>query len=509
MNLSLKWRIQLWHALILGGVLAVLGVGFYYYERAHRLDQIDDQLFNHIFPMVGTLRMREGPGGRRSGPPRDGPRQARENETPTSRPEPIGEWVPRVMNPTGKVQRQRATGDFSHLAPPQRVFEEDWVPLGFYVRAEARGGGGPAFQSSNYPGLEMPSGFGRGYFLRLRDGRFREIYHEAGPFDVLIGTDLTVHQQGLARLKWQIAGGASMLFGFGMLVGSLLVSRAIRPLVEIEQVAGEIAEGELSRRIPSSSRSGAKELQQLTGNLNHAFEQLEALFDRQRRFTADASHELRTPLTALLAQIEHGLKRSRSEEEYARILEVCQRSGSRIRRITEQLIELSRYDSGRAEMDFEEISLEPMLVSLAEELTPYVEGRGHALHTDLVACELSCDPFRLEQVITNFVNNAVQHNERPVTVTLRSRLSDGECVIEVIDNGRGIRAENLDKLFDRFFRESASRTRENGSSNVGLGLAISQAIVKAHGGRVEVLSEPDVETVFRVALPLEGPRVDS
>jgi signal transduction histidine kinase len=347
----------------------------------------------------------------------------------------------------------------------------------------------------------MPSGIGFGYYVRFRGESYRELYHENPTFQVFVGADLTSYYRGLKLLKLKILGGAFSLFLIGVIVGSIFVSRLIRPLDTIEKVSSKIASGKLRERIPVEAGGGARELESLTENLNHTFGKLEESFHRQMRFTADASHELRTPLTALLSQIEYGLKRERQPEEYQKVLEVCQRSSERIQRITKQLIELSRYDSGRVEMDYEEVSLEPLMIALAEELEPYVRSLGHQLHTEIMPGDLICDPFRIDQVITNLINNAVQHNDQPINITLRAEIKGDECWIEVVDTGKGILKENLESVFGRFFQESASRANENGRANVGLGLAISEAIVKEHGGRIEVESSPGVRASFRIVLP--------
>ena len=514
MRLSLKWKIQLWHALILACVLGVLGFGFYFYEKGQRIAKIDAQLNASIHPLKGPLvkfaDSRESfhgghPPHRKSPRDQNPGRKKRENDvthSPLSPNQDTEGWL-RVTSDSNKTKpRMSGKSRGNDQTGPHRKFEQDLVPKGFYGMASRRDSEIASYRSSNFPEIDIPESIGNGSFVRWRDANFREVYHEQNQFQILVGYDVRIISDSLHLLKLQLLGGLFAVFGFAILVGHFLVSRAIKPLSGIEAAAAKIAQGQLSERVPKIPESGATELKNLSSNLNETFTQLENSFQRQTRFTADASHELRTPLTALLAQIEHGLKRSRSAEEYANILEVCKRSSTRIRRITEQLIELSRYDSGRVEMETEEVLLEPMMISLAEELTPYIYEHGHELQTEITSGEFTCDPFRLEQVITNLINNAIQHNEKPTTITLRARLEVDQCVIEVSDTGIGIQPENIDKLFSRFFQESASRTKVLNHTNVGLGLSISEAIVKAHGGKIKVTSEPNINTTFRITLPL-------
>jgi len=495
MSLSLKWRIQLWYALILLGVLVVLGTGFYFYEKDHRLGAIDRELDQHVHALFSPL----SPLGRNRAVQFPKGSEGGSRITPAELSEG---WTRRESK---TPEKQAATKPVGSRPPDYRYtsFERRYVPLGYYGRIERKDKTDLEFRSSNFPQIDFPAESTPGFFLRVRDGRYRELYHENPIFRVITGYDLSGFRADLRTLKLQLIGGLAGIFALALTVGYFIISRSLRHLNAIESTAGKIANAELAERIPDTTARDAPELVTLTHNLNHTFTQLESLFQRQIRFTADASHELRTPLTALLAQLEHGLKRPRTGEEYARILEVSLRSTNRVRRITEQLIELSRYDSGHVKMEFETLSLEALLTSLAEELEPYVCETGGSLRTELAPGSIECDPFRLEQVITNLVNNALQHNQRPVEVEIRNRFQNGNGVIEVIDNGKGIQPGNIDQVFDRFFQESRSRSKENGDEHVGLGLAISASIIKAHGGSIEVRSEPGVETMFTIRIPRE------
>lgn len=534
---SLKWRIQFWHALILGLVLCLLSTGFYHYEKQRRMAEIDQLLDQEIAPFMGlnsprriALNNRLGSSLRSAGRPANSLVPSPENsdrpmrDPEMDRPLQEDEFRPRLMElgrpqlgspsldgepiPEGWDLRKTpltfiAGGEgFGTPGPDINYFESKLIPKGFYARVIHPRTGEELYQSDNFPDIEIPPNRQPRYLVRIRDGRYRELHHANRFISILIGCDLTGYYDSLNTLKLQIGGAALVIFILGVGVGYLLVSHALSPLKQIQKTAGEIADGNLAARVPGNVPGRSRELSELAADLNETFSRLESLFQRQMRFTADASHELRTPLTVLMAQLELGLKRPRSMEEYQKTLQICLRSGERIRRITRHLIELSRYDSGRVKMDWQRMPLHILLRDLAEELEPYLKQHGSHLVTKLDSGEIECDPFRLEQVINNLVNNALQHNERPITVTLHLHFENDHAVIEVMDDGKGIQPENLDRLFDRFFQENPAHAKNRTEENVGLGLAISQAIVLAHGGTLTANSIPGERTVFRILLPM-------
>ncbi|MEM1221828.1 MAG: ATP-binding protein [Verrucomicrobiota bacterium] len=494
MSLSLKWQIQFWYAFIILALLSLLGVGFYRYEKSHRIDAVDEQLVRFIPVLLG-------PGGTRGSPQGRAPRNsAHTRATDTANPVPDG-WTRR--NPGSAFAMPGIPKFVSKLHENRfEFFDEQIVPLGFYARMDFKVGHREDFISTNFPEIEIPDAHYTGQLSRTRDGRYREFLHEVPGMRAVIGYDMEMLSAELSLLKNQIAGSIAGLFALSIAVGYLLVSRSIRPLKEITTTTHDIASAKLDARIPESRTTDASELKTLTADLNDAFAQLEVLFERQKRFTADASHELRTPLATLLSQIEHGLKRPRTIEEHTKILEVCERSTGRINGIIEQLLELARYDADNVQINRQFVNVDTMLQALAEELTPSVEKNGSRLLVDLVACEVECDPFLIEQVVINFVNNAIQHNSEPVVIDIRCRKTNKSVIIEVVDHGKGISPENIEKLFDRFFQEDRSRTQKGQKCNVGLGLSISQAIIQAHGGSIHVQSQPQVETVFSIQLSM-------
>ncbi len=493
--ISLKWKIQAWHTAILALVLAVLGVGFYFNEREHRLTELDFTLDQQIHPLVQNSKVLRGL------VPPPGERKDIRRQSPSDLPDPPGGWViDRDSFAPGHVPRSREEGIRGRRSPFEAV-ERHFANLGFYCILWDTHTGELIYRSEHAPEMEPPLVFDDGYMRRIRDGRYREVFHSNPSARIVVGIDLSSVYAELHQLKWQIAGVLSAIFLLCLGIGYALVAHSIAPLKVIQEAADAIAKGKLKDRIPPETGGNTTELVHLTEDLNETFTHLEDLFQRQIRFTADASHELRTPLTALVGHLKLGLNRKRSVEEHEDILQTCERAATRIQRITDDLLELSRYDSGSFQLDQEPMALDQLLACLAEDLQPVLSQHGSTLETDLQKVKVLCDPFRIEQVVTNLINNALQHNPEPIVITLRTRVEADGARIEVADNGKGIQPENLDKLFDRFFQESASRSKRGRHLNVGLGLAISQAIVQAHGGTIQARSQPGVETVFEIRLP--------
>ncbi|GAA5494997.1 sensor histidine kinase RcsC [Rubritalea halochordaticola] len=493
--LSLKWKIQLWYAALLALILTALSYGYYWNESRHRLNEFDDALDKFIHPIIAEL------GGRPHRHPRD--RNGHPDELPPMFAHHENEvdvegWEAANFNQiTFDVVKLRSEKGETIL---DRL-EERFSDYGFYGLVWGKNSQVLTGKSSLAPDIEAPSIPEGGYWKRTRDHRFREVAHRSPHAIAIVGFDLNGLNQELAALRTEIIAAASAIWLLGVIVGGLFVTRALKHLQVIERSAELIASGKLTERIPEPKGSRSFELVQLTDELNRTYAQLESLFDKQTRFTADASHELRTPLTALNANLALALEPGRSQSELVGIVKSSKRSSARLNRIIEDLLDLSRYDSGSHKLDCESLASDTLIEGLAEELEAYVNEKGSTLVTELHGDHVYCDPFRIDQVITNLVNNALQHNSEPIRITLRTRKEPEFTVIEVVDNGIGIQPENLNRLFDRFFQEDNSRQKKAKHYNIGLGLSICQAIVKAHSGTLTVTSTPHKETAFTIRLP--------
>ena len=293
----------------------------------------------------------------------------------------------------------------------------------------------------------------------------------------------------LARAVWCFC---SALAG-----GAWLVTRALRPIRDISATAGKIATGDLTQRINTADTES--ELGQLAGVLNSTFARLDAAFAQQARFTADAAHELRTPVTVMLTHVQNGLASECPNEEHREAFEASQRAAQRMRRLIESLLELARLDAGQEPLRRDECDLALIAAAGIELIRPLAAAHSINIYADLPAAVCHGDADRLAQVVTNLLTNAIDYNHDGGEVRVTTGCDHGIATLTVGNSGPGISAEDLPHIFERFHRADKARSGTAGHS--GLGLAIAQAIVQAHGGSIAAQSEPGGETIFTARLP--------
>jgi two-component system OmpR family sensor kinase len=309
----------------------------------------------------------------------------------------------------------------------------------------------------------------------------------------LSSVDGTLHRLLLIELLVSF----SVLVGI-VLLGLWIVRLGLRPLRAIERTADRIAEGDLSQRVErAESRT---EVGRLGLVLNTMMDRIEASDQRLRRFVADASHELRTPLAAVRAYAEL-FKRGAADrpEDLDRVMTGIGRESERMSALVEDLLLLARLDEGRP-LEREPVQLDEVAAEAAE--TARAVDPSHPIELAIEPIAVYGDRVRLRQVVDNLLGNARSHTPAGTPVRVRVGRENGSAVLEVADEGPGMTVEQAERVFERFYRADASRTRASGG--VGLGLAIVSAVTEAHGGDVGVESQPGRGTTFRVRLPLNG-----
>jgi signal transduction histidine kinase/uncharacterized protein (UPF0333 family) len=297
-----------------------------------------------------------------------------------------------------------------------------------------------------------------------------------------------------------------------IVAASFLARRFTAPLRRLTEAARALAEGDLDRRVPTDrARTGATEITELSRQFNAMAAQVQETMDvivgdrdRGREFLADVSHELRTPLAALRTFNE--LLQEKAGTDAAARAEFLEASAQQIERLdwlAQNLLELSKLDSGLVRLDLRPDDLRATVVSAVEQAEAAAERRGVRLTTDLPKAPLTIqhDPQRLGQVVSNLVGNALKFTSRGGSVTVSLSPYHSGARIQVTDTGVGIDATELPRIFERFYRGSrASEARGSGS---GLGLAIVRSIVEMHGGRIMVESRVGAGSTFTVTLPAD------
>jgi len=287
--------------------------------------------------------------------------------------------------------------------------------------------------------------------------------------------------------------------------GYYMAKRALEPISEITRTARGVAAGDLTRRLKSKSQD--KEIQILVRVLNKMFTDLEASFQAQKRFTADASHELRLPLTILKGEIEVALRRPRTEEEYQQILRQQLSTIDRIQRIVNDLLTLARADAGQLEIVQEPVDLSLLLQEVGQQHLILFDSQHVGLDIQIEdELEIMGETGQIERTVMNLLSNAFKHAPEHSSIHLTACSKGNSAIISVRDEGPGIAAEQQQRLFDRFFRADDARCRKEGEG-AGLGLAICKRMVDAHNGDIWVESQIGEGATFFVRLPLSNAEI--
>jgi len=448
---SIRWRLQIWYGLLLIAALAGFGAAIFRVESARQFRQLDEELQRRVQVLAKSR-----------------------HPVPNARP-PRQQFV---------------------LLPENSALFDQGGAAEFYYVVWLHGGDAPIRSSTAPVDIPMPQN-NTAASVRAR-GTLREAFLLPAPGDCLLVGHRTERDIAESHhLAWWllIAGGGVVLLG--LTVGSYLVHRALKPVRDISFAAQKVATGDLTQRIASST-SGS-ELGQLVNVLNSTFARLDAAFTQQAHFTADAAHELRTPVSVILAQAQYGLSNACENDEHREVFEASQRAANRMRHLIDSLLDLARLDAGQESPDRKPCDLATIAADCLELIRPMATARSIQIHADLRSAICTGDADRLAQVITNLLTNAVHYNYDGGEVQVSTRHDSGIATLVVRNTGPGITAEDLPRIFERFYRADKARTGSAGRT--GLGLAIAKAIVQSHGGSITVTSELEKGATFTVSLP--------
>jgi two-component system, OmpR family, sensor kinase len=477
-DLTLRTRLVVLLVALAAIGLAVLDVVSYRALDSYLLDRVDQQVEAAVGPLTFTLAkeaetgvgLPPAGGDERGGPAGGGPGSQLPPGTYGQLRTADGEVVTQVTIFSSflgeDIARPDLSGELSPAASPEAA---DPVTVG------ERGGGSESFRAV---AVEGPGGLVTVAAVPLGDTQ--STLDRLALIEVIVSAAILV---ALAFAAWW------------------LVRVGLRPLRRMEEAAGEIAAGDLSRRVEPANPDTevGLALNAMLGQIETAFAEREASEARMRQFLADASHELRTPLAAIRGYAElHRIGAQTEPEQVARAMERIEAESTRMGGLVDDLLTLARIDEVREPVR-ERVALGDLLADAVD------DARASAPDRELTfdpgeGAEVLGDADRLRRVFANLLRNAIVHTPAGTAIEVSLAREGGEAVARVRDHGPGLPPGDPAALFERFWRSDASRGRDSGGS--GLGLAIVAAVASAHGGRAEASDAPDGGAVFTVRLPL-------
>ena len=408
----------------------------------------------------------------------------------------------------GRRHPDRITTRIAHIVDAEvTLFEKDGTVIGAST-IEARTDLGPEIDAARRGEV--------GKAARWRHGE--EVHYVA-----VAGEDGTILRlaQPLSEINATVAETrrrllfASALAVFAAVLFGFLASRvASRPLAEMTGTADRLRQGDYDVPIEEgpndefgvlrrAMKTLAAELKARIGDLTRERDHLERLMTIRRDFVANVSHELRTPVTSIQGYAETLLRKDPKPEKRTQFLETIYRQSQRMGALVEQLLALSELEARDKELAREELEL----VAIARLVRETVIGKAEQRHMTVAVdvpenLHVIGDPEGVERALLNLVENAVKYGKESGRVDIRARREAATAVIEVTDDGAGIEAQHLPRLFERFYRVDAGRSRDHGGA--GLGLAIVKHLVESMDGAIAVESTVGTGTTFRITLPATG-----
>lgn len=337
---------------------------------------------------------------------------------------------------------------------------------------------------------------------------------DAGVYEVYIAYDLADADETLMFVQRTLWLAGIALVAIVAAISWLVLRSVSAPIIEAAETSSRLASGDLEVRLPVHGEDElaalGRSFNAMADSIERQIKELAELSLVQQRFVSDVSHELRTPLTTIsLAAEMINDQKDEFDPTTARTVELLHTQVRRFETLLADLLEISRYDAGSVQLEVEATSLAQLAEEIVEQMGPLAAAHGTELR--LVApggySPVDMDPRRVRRVLRNLVGNAIEHGEgQPIVITVDS--DQRAVAVGVRDFGLGMRPEEAERVFDRFWRADPSRKRTIGGTGLGLSIALGDA--KLHGGSLEVWSELGMGTNFVLTIPrgaggLEGP----
>ena len=455
--IPLRWRLTLWHLSLTA--LALVGLILFSYQTLSR------SLLAEV------------------------------NNTLAERARHVADAVAVIPNRPIEGVSQEATDEFRSPGVYVQIFNEEGVMVARSFNLGIQQMHAPATDlnrvldgESFYASTEISGNPVQLYFQPIqREGRI------VGAIQV--GESLAGPESTLSRLRFIYAVGAASVLFFGLVGGWALAHLGLRPVARVTQTARAIVSAEdLSNRVLYTGP--ADEVGALATTFNDMLTRLQAMFESQRRFLAEAAHELRTPLASMLGNVDLLATFGDDPERRRETITALQRTGRHVSHLLDDLLLLAQAEAGRHLALFEPVALDDLLMEVYEAAVLTTENVALRIER----CEpagVYGDPDRLRQVLINIIDNALKFSPPDSTVAINLWNEDGKIKVRVSDHGTGIPEDTLPFIFEPFFRA----TNDKRIPGTGLGLAIVHWIVREHGGEVSIQSHPDGGTTVTLIFP--------
>jgi signal transduction histidine kinase len=306
----------------------------------------------------------------------------------------------------------------------------------------------------------------------------------------------------LQSMWWQFLLAGAVAAAIALVMARFIARGMTQPLRDMAAAAQRMETGDYSTRVTTRSMD---EVGQLAHAFNRMSAELETIELSRRELVANVSHELKTPIAAIRAHLENLL--DGVEEPDPATLQTMLTQSERLGRLVEQLLDLSKLQSGEIPLHREPVALDPLVSRVLDEIEIGVDGAHVERDLDDDLPPVDADAERVHQVLYNLVDNALRATPGDGTVTIEAHRVNGSVHVSVADTGIGIEQQHLPRVFERFYRVDPARSREDGGT--GIGLAIARSVVEAHGGHIEASSEPGQGSVFSFDLPVAADSSDT
>ena len=289
-----------------------------------------------------------------------------------------------------------------------------------------------------------------------------------------------------------------LILAISAAVGWYLAGRALKPFEEITQTAERITHENLNTQIITSHKE--EEVQRLVQSFNSMVRRLDESFQQMRKFNADVAHELRTPLAILQGETEIALRSPNLPEEIRSVLASNLEELDRLTGMINEMLTLAEAEAGRHVLAKEPVDVKALLEDLVDQMRLLAIDRG--IQIDLRGIPelwIEADKLWIRRAMINLLDNAIKYSREGGIIEVSAGSAGSMIRLGIRDYGIGISADALPHIFDRLYRADPARTRDSGG--VGLGLALVKWIIEAHGGSIQVRSQPDLGTCFEIILP--------